>query len=371
MQWCNDDKQWLIDLWSEISSKLEKVIERTGTRIPYTTCDGRFDDKFESDKTWWTNGFWGGMVMYMYEQTQSLRYLELAGELEERMDAALWMPERLHHDVGFMWYLTSGKRYQLTGDVKARRRMLMAADVLMSRFSINGGYLVAWNGAECQGWSIIDSMMNIPLLFFTAKDTGYQRYKDVAIAHADKIRKNFVRTDGSVHHIVVFDHETGDVIKTKGGQGYGKGSSWTRGQAWAMNGFTQAYNFTQNNAYLDTAKKVANYFIANVQMTDYMPVIDFRSPAEPKYIDTTAAVIAASGLVDLAKLCESSEQSMYQKAALKLLMAVVNEQVNLDDSVDAILMNGSEAYNHGRHMSIIYGDYYLVETVLKMIEDFR
>ena len=371
MQWHKEDQEWLTGLWSDIKEKCELVMARTGSKIPYTTTEGVFDDKFQSDPTWWTNGFWGGMVMYMYEQTKDDKYLSLANDLEERMDQALFMPEGLHHDVGFMWYLTSGKNYQLTGDSKARRRMLMAADLLMSRFSINGGYIVAWNGADRQGWSIIDSMMNIPLLFYTAKDTGYERYKDVAIAHANKIMKDFVRIDGSVNHIVVFDHETGEVLETKGGQGYENGSSWSRGQAWAINGFTQAYDFTGDQAYLDTAKKVANYFIANVAQTDYMPAIDFRSPASPRYIDTTAAMIAASGLVDLAKTCIDSEQELYQQAALSLLKAVAQQELNLDHKIDALVMNGSEAYHHGVHMTIIYGDYYLLETMIKILEDMK
>ncbi len=363
----NDSQAWIESLWQKIEAKLEVVIERTGTKIPYSTKDGMYVDKYATDPTWWTNGFWGGIIMLMYKTTEKKTYLDLANQIDEIMDEALMMVDGdIHHDVGFMWYLSSGLNYQLTKDIKAGRRTLMAANLLSSRFSTKGGFLVAWNGVDRQGWSIIDSMMNIPLLFFATEETGYTRYRDIAIAHADKTLENFIRPDGSVNHIVVYDHDTGEKLETRGGQGYGVGSSWTRGQGWAINGFAQAYHHTGDEKYLNASKKVAHYFLASVAENNNIPLIDFRSPKEPKYIDTTAGVIAASGLIDLATMVTENESNLYLNGALKILKALEVNEMDFSLQVDAILRNGSEAYKHGQHMDIIYGDYYLMEAVLKL-----
>jgi unsaturated chondroitin disaccharide hydrolase len=209
-------------------------------------------------------------------------------------------------------------------------------------------------------------MMNIPLLFFAFEETGYRRYKEVAIAHADKTLENFIRSDGSVDHIVVYDQETGEKLESLGGQGYGVGSSWSRGQSWAINGFAQAYKHTNDQRYLDAAKKVAHYFIACISDTEYIPLVDFRSPKEPMYIDTTAGAIAASGLIDIAQMVSIQEKDLYLNAATNILKALVDKELDLTLDTDNLLRNGSESYWGNKHMSIIYGDYYLMEAVLKL-----
>ena len=242
----------------------------------------------------------------------------------------------------------------------------MAANYLASRFTIKGGYIIAWNGTDRQGWSIIDTMMDIPLLFFTSEETGYSRYREIAIAHADKTLENFIRPDGSVNHIVVYDPETGDKLETLGGQGYEVGSSWSRGQSWAIYGFAQAYNHTKDHRYLDAAKKVAHYFITCISETGYIPLLDFRSPKEPVYIDTTAGVIAASGLIDIARAVQVSEKEIYWNAAIKIVNATAKKELDVTLDTDYLLRNGSEAYWGNKHLSIIYGDYYFMEAILKL-----
>lgn len=362
-----EDRVWVEAFWKQIEGKLAVVIKRNGHKIPYTTKDGVFDDKFKEEPTWWTNGFWGGMLMLIYQETKDADYLALANAIEDRMDEALHDEiEGLHHDVGFMWYLSSGLNYKLTGNPKAKTRTIAAANYLASRFTIKGGYIISWNGKEREGWSIIDCMMNIPLLFWATEETGYDRYKYVAIAHADKTLENVIRPDGSVNHIVVYDHETGEKLETLGGQGYENGSSWSRGQSWAINGFAQAYKLTKEQRYLDAAKTIAHYFIACVQMTEHIPLLDFRSPQEPIYIDTTAGAIAASGLIDIADVVPVHEKALYLNSAIKLLKALAERETNLSVDTDYLLANGSESYWGNKHMSIIYGDYYLMEALLKL-----
>jgi unsaturated chondroitin disaccharide hydrolase len=178
--------------------------------------------------------------------------------------------------------------------------------------------------------------------------------------------ENFLRPDGSVNHIVVYNPETGEKLETLGGQGYEVGSSWSRGQSWAINGFAQAYHHTKDQRYLDAAKKVAHYFITCISETDFIPLLDFRSPNEPVFIDTTAGAIAASGLIDIAKAVPLHEKNLYLNAAVKIIKALVEKELDITLDTDYLLRNGSESYWGNKHLSIIYGDYYLMEAILKL-----
>ena len=82
-----------------------------------------------------------------------------------------------------------------------------------------------------------------------------------------------LRPDGSSNHMVDFDPETGEYKDNPGGQGYESGSSWSRGQSWAIYGMALAYRYTKNQAYLDAAKRSAHYFMANVSLNDYIPFL--------------------------------------------------------------------------------------------------
>ena len=128
------DKEWLNSVWEKINAKMNKVVDNVGDKIPYTTIDGRFDDRFETDPAWWTNGFWPGLMWLMYMGTQDEKYRQKAEKAELRMDKVLFgldgSFEGLHHDVGFMWHLSSGANYRLTGNKKSFIRNFCAANLL-------------------------------------------------------------------------------------------------------------------------------------------------------------------------------------------------------------------------------------------------
>lgn len=364
-----DRAKWAAEVLKKADDKLKIVAKRNVGKIPYTTIDGCFDNRFPDDKYCWTNGFWSGILWILYERTKDENYLACAGRIEEMMDEALFgdTEEGLHHDVGFMWLHISVAHYRLTGDLHSRRRGLIAAKFLTARFNPQGGYIVAWNGPDKQGWSIIDSMMNIPLLYWAAEETGYDRYRAVARAHADKTLENAIRPDGSVIHIIEYDPQNGEMLGSKAGQGYAVGSSWTRGHAWAIYGFALSYRRTKDERYLMAAKRVAHYFVAALS-EDCVPVIDFRSPDEPDYKDTTAGAIAACGLLEIAEHVPQLEKKLYDSAAIKLLMALETHYCNWDIDHDAILSHGTEAYHDParKHIDIIYGDYFFLEAVARL-----
>ncbi len=373
MKLTEQDSLWINETCGRIINKMEGSIHRNEGKIPYSTDEkGVYDDKSaDRDLMWWTNGFWEGILWLMYAQTGDSYYKALGNRMETILDRLLlgltdYGIDPLHHDVGFMWLLSSVANYRLTGSIPSRTRGLIAANYLSSRFNIKGNYIVAWDGRDRQGWSIIDTMMNIPLLYWAAGVTGYDRYRYIAMAHADKTLQNILRPDGSVVHIICYDPETGDVLETLGGQGYEDGSSWTRGQAWAIYGFALSYLHTKETRYLDAARRVANYFLSAAAEYDYIPPVDFRSPREPHYIDTTAGAIAACGLIELEKHVPEYDKAQYLNGAVKILRALTQKHCDFTDKIDSLLQNGSEAYHTNKHLSIIYGDYFYMEAMLRL-----
>ncbi|PWV90601.1 unsaturated chondroitin disaccharide hydrolase [Paenibacillus cellulosilyticus] len=371
-----NDQAWLQEVIDKLKTKMEWVSDKSKHKIPYTTVNGTFDDRAVDNPSgteadginWWTNGFWGGMMWLMHHETGNAKYKEIAAISEEKLDRCFEQFYGLHHDVGFMWLPTSVANYRVTGNPQSRKRALHAASLLAGRFNLAGGFIRAWNDldeGDTRGWAIIDCMLNIPLLYWASQETGDPRYKQIAIKHADTAMDAFVRPDGSVHHIVEFDPEHGGVVRTYGGQGYEEGSSWTRGQTWGLYGFMMSYIRTQKDEYLQTAKRIAHYFIANMPEDGVIPV-DFRQPAEPRLEDDTAGAIAACGLIEIAKVVGEHERRLYIDAAVKLLKAI-DKRSDWTEASDAIVQYGTGAYHAStHHHAIIYGDYYFMEAIFKL-----
>ena len=362
------NKSFIDQTWEKLDGKLKQVAVRSRDKIPYTTVNGVHDDRQGKSISWWTNGFWGGLMWLMYLGSKNEEYRITAENAERLMDAAFANVAVLHHDVGFMWHIMSGANYRLTGNAEARNRNLLAAMTLASRYNISGKYIRSWNG-DMAGWTIIDCMMNIPLLYWASRELGDPRFEKIAVAHADMAMRDHVRPDGSVAHIVSHDVETGEVLETLAGQGYAVGSSWSRGVAWALYGFVLSYIHTKKVEYLDTAKRVAHYFITNLVADDWLPIGDFRAPEEPKRYDSTAGAVAACGLIEIAKCVPEGEQKIYLDSAIKLLRAMEERFCNWQDDEDSVLQMGTERYNSdgkGDHIPIIYGDYFFVEAILKL-----
>ena len=368
------DLAWAQETLERTAHKLEKVAQRSAEKIPYTTVDGVHDDK-SGDKEigWWTNGFWGGIMWQMYTLTGKEIYRNIAEQNEKKLDADLMDYEKLDHDNGFKWLPTAVADYRVTGNRSSKNRGLLAAGNLAGRYNCAGKFIRAWNDwpnskVDRRGSAIIDCMMNLPLLYWASEETGDPRFSQIAANHADTAMKAFIRGDGSANHIVEFDPASGEMIKSYGGQGYGEGSSWTRGQSWGLYGFMLSYLHTQNNAYLETAERIANYFIANIPDSGLIPV-DFRQPEDVKLEDSTAAAIASCGLIELARQKDGRQQKIYLNAALKMLQALTKNSFNWNEEEDNLLTKCTAAYHDEKHeFSIIYGDYFFLEALMKLTD---
>lgn len=356
-------------LLTGIEKKIESTVDRIGSQIPYIpSISGLYEtDMSKENLAWWTNGFYAGIMWELYLCTKNDKYKKIANEVEEKFDV-LFGDEvmTLDHDIGFLWLHTSVANYRITGNEQSKIRAIHAANMLAARFNANGSYLVAWNNDDRH--MIIDSLMNIPLLFWATEETGDQRFKSIAEKHLNTAEQYILREDGSCNHICVFDSTSGEFIESIGGQGYGVNSSWTRGQGWGVYGFTLAYEYTGEAKYLNAAQKVANYFMANIINYDFVTPVDFRSPIEPMIHDTTSSAIVASGLVELAKYVTESEAENMIYVSKKIISKLEAEFIDLEVTNDGVLKKGSAKYHNDKvdpEIPIIYGDYFLIEALMK------
>ncbi|WGI19312.1 glycoside hydrolase family 88 protein [Latilactobacillus sakei] len=356
-------------IWVKVQQKLKITSRRIGSAIPYIAVDHRYDDIGSTHLTWWTNGFWAGLLWQMYHATQDQQYLEVARIIEKKLDAALAQEDQLDHDVGFMWLNAAVTDYKTTNDPEAKARGLKAAQILAGRYQPSGRYLLAWNGVDKKGQVIVDCFMNLPLLYWASETFNQPEFAQIATNHAYTATKALVRADGSVNHIAVFEPQTGELLKTLGGQGYGEGSAWSRGQAWGIYGLALAYRNTNDSYFLNQAKLVANAFIANVALSGYVSHIDFRAPEEPVYWDTTATAIAICGLLELSQYLPTDQQQLYHASALKMFWALTERFCDFNPADDELLTGGSAKYHRAsdREVPIIYGDTFYIEALLRLL----
>lgn len=353
--------EWL----EKIRTKELEVAARSADKLPYTTHDGRFDD-WSGCKGWWTNGFYPGLMWLLYEKYGDEVFRTTAETMDKKLCEVLLDFGGMDHDAGFRFQPSLVKQYELTGDTRCRDLALLAASNMAGRFNPAGRFIRAWNDdgdGSRAGRAIIDCLMNLPFLHWASKKINDPRFSQIAVLHAQTAVEHFVRADGSAKHVVDFDPVTGKCLGAADGQGMSPDSSWTRGQAWALYGFSMCYRDTNDERFLDTAKRVAAYILSQLPEWKYMPV-DYMQDKSCEYEDSTAAAITASGLLTLSKL---TGDDTYKQAALKLLDTLLNERCDFSPATDAILQKCSAAYHEENHnYTIIYGDYYLTEALLKL-----
>lgn len=322
----------------------------------------------------WTSSFFTGMALLSLETTRDLTLLGSLRALSEVYSAKV----NIHamdtmHDLGFLYSLYSVGLYKLTGDLTQREMGIKAADELAKRFSKKGNYLQAWGrmdeaNTDYAGLAIIDCMMNLPLLFWAAVESGRADYHQIAMHHADTTLRYLIRDDASVYHAYRFDLATG---VARGGANYcgaGLETDWARGSAWAIYGFALSYRYTAERRYLDAALKVAHKFIRNLD-AEGIPIWDFRLPAGlPPVRDASAAAIAVCGFYELLRSCPD-DASLAQAADRLLVKLCSPEYLNTDLACPGILRNGQVGDGVGlaRNAYTSWGDYYLMETLARKL----
>ena len=370
------NRDWIDATWKKMDAKLSRTAIKSREKLPCNTVNGVHDDRKET--TYWTNGFWGGMMWLMYEATGNEEYRKTAERSEELLDAAFKKVKLLHHDVGFMWHLTSGANYRLTGNEASYIRNYFAAALLFSRYNIKGDFIRAWNigwaESTSEGATIIDTLMNLPLLYWASDEIGDDRFRYIAMRHMDMALRDHIRPDGSINHIVEHEVDKVGVKCVFSGQGYSTTSCWSRGLAWAVYGSIISYAHTKKPEYLEAAERTAAYFIEHAKKTDYLPLSDFDAPETPVYYDSTAGTCTAAALLEIAKYVSEEKAAYYAQEAVNLLKACDANFCNYEENEDALVMMGTGSYpnTEGKllttHIPWIFGDFFFVEALCKLKE---
>ncbi|MBR4059489.1 MAG: glycoside hydrolase family 88 protein [Lachnospiraceae bacterium] len=374
------DKEWIDTVWDKMDKKLRYTAVKNRDKLPFESINGVYSDEKEERITWWTNGFWGGIMWLMYEATGNEEYRKTAERSEEILDGAFKEYKMLHHDVGFMWQLTSCAGYRLLGKKDSCNRSLIAAASLSSRYNLDGDYIRAWNGTsytkdprEAAGFTIIDCLMNLALLYWASEEIEDERFKKIAMRHMDMAIRDHIRPDGSVYHIVCHEVNQVGVRKVFAGQSYSEDSCWSRGLAWAVYGSVISYIHTGKAEYKEAFKKTSAYFLEQCRKTEYLPLIDFCAPSEPVYYDSSAGLCVACALLEMAKHVLLEEARYYTQEALKLLKVCDEKCCNYDLGEDALVTMCGRRYPKNdkeveqyTNKNIIFGDFFFVEAMCKL-----
>ena len=350
--------------------QLTDTLAYTNTsQFPVSTNPANANKWNLANSGYWTSGFFPGELWFMYEKNLTDSWLTRAQAQTASMQAQdVNAPD---HDIGFKILGTYGNAYRITRDPADMAVIQTAANAMATNLWRPGaGVIESWPNYDSHITVIIDNMMNLELLLLAAQNGGHSAWRDMAVSHALKTMQNHVRADGSTFHVVDYNTD-GTVFSQFTSQGASNGSTWSRGQAWGLYGFTMVYRYTKDDrsvpantssSFLATAQHLADYFINNLP-PDFVPYWDFsKSGAAPR--DSSAAAIAAAGLLELSTYVSPADSTRYRTAALNI-QSSLSSPAYLGDrlATDGILLHGSANVpgNSGVDTSLIYGDYYFIQ----------
>ena len=340
----------------------------------------------------WCSGFWPGVLWMTYASQKGNEKGERGNGLSadslrriaEGYTASLnFLAERpvYDHDLGFLVINSFLKGYEATGNEEYKRIALAAADTLATLFNPTVGTILSWprHVKDYGGHNtIMDNMINLELLFWADaiksgkrnEESGERSLYDMAVRHAETTMKNHFREDGSCYHVAVYDTLDGHFIKGVTHQGYADESMWSRGQSWAIYGYTMVYRFTKDQRFLDHAQKVTDIYLKRLHETsdDWVPIWDMDDPRgqeAPK--DASAACVVASALLELQQYVDTDKAQTYRDAAEQMLRDLSTDRYQSRNKNCAFLLHSTGHHPAGSEIdaSIIYADYYYIEALLR------
>ncbi len=350
----------------------------TTTNNIYTLRRAR-DGFFEGGNFGWTTGFWTGVLWLAYELTGKAAYRQGAEQhlqsfverLENRIDLDT-------HDIGFLYTLSCIVPWRLTGNTQAKETAVQAAERLIVRYLDKVGIIQAWgslDNPEQRGSTIIDSLMNMPLLYWASEVTSETRFAKAAHRHAVQLRDHIIRPDNTTFHTFFWDVETGEPLRGGTAQGYADTSCWARGQAWAIYGFTMSFRYTSDETFLRTAECCADYFLDHLP-ADHVACWDLVfGDSSDQERDSSAAAIAVCGLLELAnQLPDGERKERYQVGAENILTSLVRHYTPGEGiEANALLLHG--VYDKPKSVGIdegnLWGDYFYLEALTRILKPDR
>ncbi|CAM3460373.1 glycoside hydrolase family 88 protein [Erysipelothrix anatis] len=361
-----------------IKQALDRVAIQTALNMEY------FEDTFPSASTLqnqyqkvknedWVEGFWTGILWMMFEYQQQPVYREMAQRhvisFIDRMDRNIVLD---HHDMGFLYSLSCVASYRLTGDEAAKEVALRAADKLIARWHENPGFIQAW-GAKNDPQEhrfIIDSLLNLPLLYWANEETGISEYRDIADRHYQICLTYLIRDNGSSYHTYYVDPITHIPSHGLTRQGFSDDSSWARGQAWSIYGIALGYKHYPLTETMSQFMAVTDYFLEKLpeNQVAYWDLIFNDGSDQPR--DSSAAAIAVCGMLEmLPHITDSDYRKKTESAVDAIMLSLIKNYANKKpEKGHALLNEGVYSWhdNFGIEEGNIWGDYFYVEALMRL-----
>ncbi len=353
-----------IDNAFEFAGKqLRRLIETYPDYFPMYTVNGKWKHQGAA-WTNWCEGFLGGQLWLMYQYTGDRYWREKAEHYSRLIEHR--KTDREVHDLGFLFWSTWKRWYDLTGNSEINETVIEAGRTLSLRFKEKGQYLRSFVADESL---FIDIMMNVGIIFYAAEETNDAELLRKAMQHCLTTRKYLVRGDGSTSHEGLFNTETGEFLRQSTHQGWRDDSSWARGLTWALYGFGTAYYFTRDARFLQTAESCANYYIERTP-SHGVPPNDWDEPDPECPYESSAAAIAASGLLNLSRLTtDAAHARLYRDYAFRILDTLTGPEflANETPGWEGILKHGMYHRRKGLGVdeSVMWGDHFFLEALRK------
>lgn len=366
-------------LKKQIASNLTLALEQyklLDKNVPADRMPQNFDIKngklTTSNTKWWCAGFFPGTLWYLFEYSKSPEIRKIA---EQRLN--LMEPEKHftgNHDLGFMMYCSFGNAYRITGNPSYRKTIDTAAMSLATRYRPKIQSIQSWDSSKNFKCAVIvDNMMNLELLTWVSNNGGDPRFREIAVTHANSTIERHFRPDNAAFHVLDYSLASGQLLRKTTWQGYSDSSAWSRGQAWALYGFTTMYRLTKDVKYLDQANKIATFILNHKYFPkDGIPYWDFDAPNLPNELrDASAGAIMASAFLELSDYVKGAEKKKYLSTAELILTTLSSDEYLakpgtnggflLKHSVGALPLKGEVDF------ALTYADYYFVEAMLRYL----
>ena len=360
------DRRLFADTLEFAEKQVSKLTEAHPGFYPMYTIGGKW--KHDGPAwTHWCDGFLPGMMWIFHRRAMENGKGEKAW-LQKAIDYTRPLEPRQFdrdvHDLGFIFLSTYYRWYQQTREAKLKDVLIQAGKTLALRFNEKGKYLRSFVSEDS---IFIDIMMNVGIIFYAARETNDRKLLDIATRHALTTRRYLVRGDGSTAHEGLFDLETGEFLRQTTHQGFRGDSCWSRGLAWALYGFGSCYEYTRDPRFLETAQACADYYLTHTNH-DGVPPWDFQAPSESrKLVDTSAAAIAAGGLLRLCRMLPDPVKGFYYwSCALHILRTLCEKYTAKKDSRWEGVLKGGVYHVHkdlGVGESVMWGEYFFCEAL--------